>query len=205
MSAGEIILTHRLRELTWTLVERQSAAETRDGGGTVVTWGRPYWTIRARYEYGPRDDEDFRALSAWIARRKGSRVTFTAFRADRSAPVLAPSQSNSGLGVSAVNVGASTVSLTGMGSTILSPGDMVGFYTSTSGYWVGEVTAQATPSAGAATVSVYPAPQSPHGSTPNVRLLQALGEFQLVGGAVITETAERRRSLAFEARQVVRL
>lgn len=204
MSAGEAIISDRLKELTWTLVERQSAAETRDGGGAVVTWGRPYWTIRARYEFGPQDDAAHRALTAWLSRRKGARVSFTAYRADRPAPVLAPGITNSGLGVSAVSISNGTVTLTGLGSTQISPGDMVGFYTASSGYWVGEATASASPSGGTATVSVWPYPQAPHGSTPNVRLLQALGEFQLIGPPSLSETSERRRAVAFEAKQVVR-
>lgn len=202
MSAGELILTDCLKECTWSLMHRQSDAETRANGGSVVTFGRPFWVIRARYDN--MDDSTFRALTAWIARRDRSRVTFTAWRADRPALTLNSAISNSGLGVSAVDASASTVSLTGLGSNVISPGDMVGFSTLAGGYWVGEATALATPSGGAATVSVKPYPQTPHG-TPNVRLLKALGEFQLVGEPSISEPSSRIRSVEFSARQVIRI
>lgn len=202
MSQGEIFLTDRLKEAVWTLNQRQSAPGSRDGGGAVVTYGRPFWTLSLRYEN--LDDAAFRQLSGWIARRDGARVTFTAYRPSRPRPLLAPSQSNAGLGVSSVNASASTVSLTGLGSTVISPGDMIGFYTSTSGYWIGEAVATATPSGGAATVTVKPYPQTPHASTPNVRLYQAIGEFQLSGLPQITEPHDGRRNVAINAVQVVR-
>lgn len=201
MSAGELFLTDCLKECTWTLMERQSDAETRENGGAVVTFGRPYWTLRARYEN--LSDSAFRALTAWIARRRRSRYSFTAYRADRPGLLLNSSITNSGLGVSSVSIASATVSLTGLGTNVISPGDMIGFSTLAGGYWVGEATASATPTAGAATVSVWPPPQTPHG-TPNVRLLQALGEFQLMGEPALTEPSSRIRALEFSARQVIR-
>lgn len=204
MSAGEAILTDCLKECSWRLSERQSDAETRENGGQVVTWGRPFWMLTARYEN--LSDTAFRALTAWIARRKRSRVTFTAWRADRPALALNASITNSGLGIggAGVSIVNSTVPLTGLGSNVISPGDMIGYSTLAGGYWVGEATATATPTAGAATVSVWPYPQTPHG-TPNVRLLKALGEFQLVGEPNIREPSSRVRSLEFEAHQVIRV
>lgn len=202
MSAGELILTDCLKELTWRISERQSDPETRENGGQVVTFGRPYWTLNARYE--GLDDQGFRALSAWIARRKRARVSFTAWRTDRPTPYLNPAMTNTGLGVSAVSISGGTVSLTGLGSNVISPGDMVGFSTLAGGYWVGEATATATPTAGAATVNVWPYPQTPHG-TPNVRLQKALAEFQLMSEPDLSEPSTRLRSLSFSARQVIRV
>jgi hypothetical protein len=202
MSAGELFLTDKLKECTWTLNERQSEAETRENGGQVVALGRPFWSLTARYEN--LTDTDFRTLTAWLARRKRSRVSFTAWRPDRPALALNSSITNSGLGVSAVSISGGTVSLTGLGSNVISPGDMIGFSTLASGYWVGMATATATPSGGAATVSVWPYPQTPHG-TPNVRLLKALAEFQLVGEASIREPSSRVRSVEFNARQIIRV
>jgi hypothetical protein len=202
MSAGELFLTDKLKECTWTLNERQSEAETRENGGQVVSLGRPFWSLNARYEN--LTDSDFRTLTAWLARRKKSRVSFTAWRPDRPALALNSSITNSGLGVSAVNISGGTVSLTGLSTNVISPGDMIGFSTLAGGYWVGEATATATPSGGAATVSVWPYPQTPHG-TPNVRLLKALGEFQLVGEPMLREPSNRVRSLDFNARQIIRV
>lgn len=202
MSAGELILTDCLKECTWILMGRQSDAETRENGGAVVNFGRPYWLTRWRFENN--DDAGWRALTAWIARRDRSRYSFTGWRADRPAPLLNPSMTNSGLGVSSVNIAAGTVSLTGLGSNVISPGDMIGFSTAAGGYWAGEALATATPSGGAATVSVWPYPQTPH-ATPNVRLLKALAEFQLVSEPSLTELSSRIRSLEFTARQVIRV
>lgn len=203
MSAGEIFLTDGLKECTWTLMERQSDPETRENGGAVVTFGRPFWVMSARYDN--LSETAFRLLSAWIARRKRSRVTFTAYRPDRPATLLNPAITNSGLGVSAVSIENATVSLTGLGSNVISPGDMISFYTATGGYWVGMATATATPTAGAATVSVWPPPQTPSTSpSPAVRLLQALGEFQLTGEPALSEPSSRVRSVEFTARQVIR-
>lgn len=204
MSAGEPILTDCLKECTWTLMERQSDAESRANGGAVVTFGRPYWTLRARYEN--LSDSAFRALTSWIARRKRSRVSFTAWRTDRPTPMLNPAMTNAGLGIggAGVSIVNNTVPLTGLGSNVISPGDMLGFSTLAGGYWVGEALATATPTAGAATVSVWPYPQTPHG-TPNVRLLQALAEFQLTAEPNISEPASRLRSLDFTAQQVIRV
>lgn len=202
MSAGELMLTDCLKDCTWELMGRQSDPETRSNGGAVVTYGRPYWVIRARYEN--YDDAFSRLLSAWVARRERARVSFTMWRPDRPTTLLNPAITNSGLGVSSVSAGASTVSLTGLGSNVISPGDMIGYSTLAGGYWVGEATATATPSGGNATVSVKPYPQSPHG-TPNVRLLKALGEFQLVGEPSRSEPSSRNRSLEFTARQVIRV
>jgi hypothetical protein len=202
MSAGELFLTDKLKECTWTLNERQSEAETRENGGQVVSLGRPFWSLNARYEN--LTDSDFRTLTAWLARRKKSRVSFTAWRPDRPALALNSSITNSGLGVSAVNISGGTVSLTGLSTNVISPGDMIGFSTLAGGYWVGEATATATPSGGAATVSVWPYPQTPHG-TPAVRLLKALGEFQIVGEPMLREPSNRVRSLDFNGRQIIRV
>lgn len=203
MSAGEFIITDRLKECTWTLNERQSEAETRENGGQVVSLGRPYWSLNMRYEN--LENDGFRTLTAWLARRKRSRVSFTSHRADRPAPQLDPTRiSNSGLGVSAIDISTGTVSLTGMGTTVISPGDMISFITLAGGYWVGEATATAIPTAGAATINVWPYPQTPHG-TPNVRLYYALGEFQIVGEPSIREPSSRIRSVEFSARQVIRV
>jgi hypothetical protein len=203
MSAGEAILTDGLKELVWDLVPRQSAPETRANGGAVVTFGRPVWAIRARYEGMSQDS--LRALLAWIGRRQGARVTFTAWDPVRKTPMLAPGQINDFLDVSAISVINSTVTLTGMESTVISPGDMVGFYTATSGYWVGQATASVSPSGGASTIPVEPYPQTPHASTPNARLLRALGEFQLSGRPDISASVDRRYSVSFDALQVVRV
>lgn len=202
MSAGELILTDCLKDCSWALQEMQTSPMSRSGGAPVVSFGRPFWTLRARYEN--LSESAFRELTAWISRRQRSRYSFTAWRPDRPTTALNSSITNSGLGISSVSIGGGTVGLTGLGTNVISPGDMLGFSTLAGGYWVGEALATATPTAGAATVSVWPYPQTPHG-TPNVRLLKALGEFQLDGTPDVTENADRTRSVSFTATQVIRV
>lgn len=200
MAQGEILLFDKLKELTWNLVEVTSAPRSRFGGGQVITYGEPYWTISGRYE--GLSESDFRALSALFIRRAGPRYTFTAYRPSMQAPLLAPFMSNSGLGISGVSRSGATVSMTGLGSNVISAGDMLGYYTANSGYYVGQATALATPSGGAATIAVWPPPQTPH-ATPQARLKQALGEFQIVSSQP-SEPYSKRYSLSFEAEQVIR-
>jgi hypothetical protein len=200
MSAGELFLTDCLKECSWTLIERQSGAETRDNDGQVVAWGRSYWQIVCRYDN--LSDSAFRALTAWLARRKGSRVIFSAYRPDRPTPLLNSAMSNTGLGIADVDIEAATIDLTGLGSTVLSPGDMVSYLSDTGRYWIGEITVGATPTAGAATVSVWPPPQEPHASAPAPRLRQPIGHFQLVGQTEIHEPSSRLRTVAFTAKQI---
>jgi len=203
MSAGEFIITDKLKSIVWpSPSERQSAYTVRGGNDDVITLGRPYWGPIS-FVYENLDKTTYRALTAWLARRKGARVSFTAARISRRAPLLAPNMTNAGLGVASVNISAGTVNLTGLGSNTLSPGDMVGFSTAASGYWLGETLATAVPSGGNATVSVWPYPQTPH-ATPNVRLFEALGEFKLASLPRNSERAEGRASVSFDAVQVVR-
>jgi len=203
MSQGEFILSNYLKELTWSPPEeRQSDADQRGGSGQVITFGRPYWRIR--FIYDNQNDAAYRAQTAWLARRKGSRVTFTANRPGMRKPLLAPGMTNEGLSVVAVNIAAGTVTIGGLGTNPISAGDMLSYYTANSGYWVGQALADAAPVTGQAVISVHPPPQTPHASTPVPRLVDAIGEFKLVGRIQNTERHTRRASVSFEAVQVVR-
>jgi hypothetical protein len=201
MSAGEIFLTDCLKECSWSLLHRQSEpTATRENSGQVVEWGRPYWQIACRYDN--LSESAFRALTAWLARRQGGRVIFTAYRPDRPAPLLHPSMSNSGIDVADVDIDASTIDMTGLGANVLSPGDMVSYLAVSGRFWVGEVTVTATPTAGAATVSVWPPPLEPHASLLTPRVNQAIGHFQIIGQPSISEPSSRIRNVEFNARQV---
>lgn len=202
MSQGELILTDKLKELTWSPPEeRQSDNPERGGDAQVFTFGRPFWRLRAVYDN--LDDNGYRELTAWLARRKGSRVSFTCPRLQRRRPRLAPAITNAGLSVVSIDIAASTVRIGGVGTTQISAGDMVSFYTAALGYWIGEATANAAPSAGQVTIPVHPYPQTHHATLAAPRLFEAFGEFQLVGRPQNTERL-KRHSVAFEAIQVVR-
>ncbi len=198
MSAGEIFLTDRLKDCSWRLMQRQSAPFARQTG-QVIVYGGAYWVASFRYEN--LDGPGLRALSAWIARRQGSRVTFTAYRPTRKSPANG-AVSNSGLGVSAVDTAASTVSLTGLTGALLA-GDMLSYFTAANGYYCGEVVSAGAISSGAQTLTVSPAPVAANAS-PQARVYQALAEFQLDGEPQITEPHDRRFAVSFNARQVER-
>jgi len=221
MSQGEIFLTDRLKDSSWRLAHRQSAPFGRQTG-QVIVYGASYWTASFRYEN--LDEAGLRALSAWLARRQGSRVTFTAYRPSRATP-LSGADSNAGIGVSSVNTAASTLVMTGL-AVALTPGDMVSYYTAASGYYCGEVVATtlvldadwflfsgAWDEAGewvdgaswdfSQTVTVSPAPVTANAS-PQARVYQALAEFQMDGQPTISEPHDKRYAVSFSARQVER-
>lgn len=200
MSQGEIFLTDRLKDCSWTLAPRQSVPFGRQAG-QVISYGQPFWVAQFRYEN--LDEAGLRALSAWLARREGARVTFTAFRPTRKQPALGPSVSNSGITITSVSTAASTVTWNNL-PCALSPGDMLSYYTAAGGYFCGEIVAVEAIVGDAQTVTVKPAPVAVHASTPAPRIVQALAEFQLDGEAAISEPHDRRYAVSFTARQVER-
>ena len=200
MSAGEIFLTDRLKDCSWSLMHRQSAPFARQTG-QVIVYGSAFWNASFRYEN--LSETGLRALSAWIARREGARNSFTAYRPTRRLPASGLA-SNSGVGISAISTANSTISLSGLGSNAMIAGDMVGYYTAALGYYCGEVVSVGSLSAGAQTVTVSPAPVAVHGSTPNVRVVDALAEFQIEGQPTISEPHDLRYAVSFSARQVER-
>lgn len=203
MSQGELILTDKIKEMTWSPPEeRQSEQSTVGGNDQVITFGRPFWKMRVVYDQ--LNDVGHRALTSWLARRKGSRVTFTSPRLDRRRPLLAPAMSNAGLSVVSIDIAAGTVTIGGVGTTQISAGDMVGYYTAAAGYWIGEATANAAPSSGQVVIPVHPYPQTQHASLAAPRLYEPFGEFKLVGQVQNTSRHTKRASVSFEAIQVVR-
>jgi len=198
VSSQEIFLTDRLKDCSWRLMQRQSAPFGRQTG-QVITYGGAFWVASFRYEN--LDGPGLRALSAWIARRKGAAVSFTAYRPTRISPANGAT-SNSGLGISSVNTAASTIAATGL-SAALAAGDMFSYATLAGGFYCGEVVSVGAISSGAQTLTVSPAPVAAHG-TPQARVFQALAEFQLDGEPQISEPHDRRYAVSFNARQVER-
>lgn len=201
MSNGELIPDIQIKEMAWDLPEKQSSAESRSAFRQVNTLGEPSWTLRLRTTY--LTQEQFRLWTAFLTRRRGERFSFTAWRKSRPGPLLGGVASDAALTVESIDAEAGTVTLGNTGTYSASPGDMVGYYTAGNGYWIGEVLAAAIASGGAVTLSVHPAPLTPHASTPAPRRLQALGEFKMIGRPEIMEMYDDRW-VAFQARQVVR-
>ncbi|WP_022699307.1 hypothetical protein [Euryhalocaulis caribicus] len=201
MSNGELILDIQIKDMAWDLPEMQSSAESRSAFRQVNTLGEPFWTLNVRTTY--LTQEQFRKWTAWLTRRRGERFSFTAWRKSRPAPFAGGVASDASLTVESIDAEAGTVTFGNAGAYKASPGDMVGYYTAANGYWIGEVLADAAASAGEVTLSVHPAPLTPHASTPSPRRLQALGEFKMIGRPEIMEVYDDRW-VAFQARQVVR-
>lgn len=189
-----------ITDCLFTLNQVQTERTIGSGDSVNLTIGEPYWTAEIRVETPTRQSKA--VWRSWIAARRASRVPMLISRAfsliPRGGPVV-----DTGLSVTSIHVANSTVTLGGAGTYTAKPGDMLSYYTAAGGYWIGEITAAATASAGAVTVSVVPAPKTPHASLARPRRYYAFGEFFL--------TRERRQEthdpdyLEFEARQIIRV
>lgn len=197
MSSGELMLYKGLKQFDLRLLERQSEANSRAGGGYVVDQGAPYWALTLRYE--GLNEANWRALEGWVTRRRKSLVTFTAYSPQLQKPFAMPSADNSGLSMSVTSSGDVSVTKS---SLILKAGDMLSFYTAAGGYYFGRALNDKT---GSGTVEVIPKATAIHETTPDPKIVQALGEFQLVGERTSSDPYDKRRSMSLEARQVVRL
>jgi len=199
---AELFLTDRMLECTWMIDEIQTAPGYRSGAGNVIKMGYPRWIIKAKYN-NLDDALIIRKQSAWIARREKSANPFTAFRPLKRKPLNAPSGSNSGLGISGVDIASGTIDVTGC-SWDISEGDMVSYRTSVSGLYVGEVKANVSQGS-TMTLPVWPPPFAPHASAPDLKLVDAVGEFQLLEMNPLIEVPDRKNNWDFTAKQVVRL
>ena len=181
-------------------VEIQTVRTIASGESLNLTVGAPFWRASIRIETPTRQAKAI--WRAWATGRRGSRNPFLLSRSFSIIP-RAGAVSDTGLGVSGVNFGASTVTLTGAGTHPVRTGDMISYYTAAGGYYIGEAIAAATPSSGNVTIAIWPPPAAPHASTPRPRRMYAFGEFFLDGPVNRTETHEPD-SLEFEARQLIR-
>lgn len=186
-------------ECEFTPVNIQTERTTNDGGSIVLQTGVPYWEASLRIE---TPTPQARAVwSGWLAARQADKNTFLLGRTFRRIPRNG-TVNDTGLGLAAINVANSTISLSGAGTYTAKIGDMISYKTSGGGYWLGVVTAQAAAAGGAVTIPVWPYPMTAHAS-PAPRRFSAFGEFFLTGRVGKSETAEPDY-LEFTARQLVR-
>jgi hypothetical protein len=199
MSAGELILENGLLKMDWAPVPLQAAPMSNSGDEAVVIFGPTLW--RLQVETRRLSMAEARAWSAWLNRRQGRAYSFTAWRLFRYAPASGVLGSPDGSLTVSVDVGARTVTLSGVGGYQARVGDMISYRTAGNGWWAGEVQADVNASGGSITLPVLPAPVAPHALTPAVRRVQALAEFKL---ATVPEPIEdyTDRRLSFEAMQV---
>ena len=162
-----------LKNCVWTLEHRQTEQFGRGGGSQSIKLGNPFW--RVRFEFENMLDADFRALTAFLARREGSRVPFWASRPDRD------------LGINYTSGVTASVTVSGIQPTLdanqnqnLELGDMVGYNDVNGNRFVGEVTViVSNGSNGITTVETQP-PAPPRHATRTEGLVQgAYGDFTL--------------------------
>lgn len=200
MSAGELILTHKLSKMDWSPMPIQAGRMGQSGEEAVTIFGPTLWRLQVETER--LSMAEARAWSAWLNRRQGRAYSFTAWRLMRANPAGLLGNADGSLTIS-VNSSASTITLGGVGSYQAKVGDMVSYRTAANGWWAGEVQADVSASGGNATLSVLPRPVATHASTPAVRRVQALAEFRLTSLPDPFEDYTDRR-LSFEALQVIR-
>jgi hypothetical protein len=200
MSAGELIITDGLSMMDWALQPLQSRRSSAAGASAVVTYGPSRWRLRVETDFLTLTQA--RRWSAWLARREGGRFTFTAWRLFRRYPLgsLGVEDSPDLLSVDYDN---SRLVLGSVGPYQARQGDMVSYRTAANGYWAGEIVADLDAVAGEIPITVRPKPVLPHATTPSVRRVTALAEFELSTDLDPFEDYSQRR-LSFEALQVLR-
>ena len=173
------------------------------GTSVAVDFGEPYWQVECSVDLPVRSDL-VREWSAFFKRREGQKHTFTMNRSFQAFPNDRDVGSDVGLDVAAVDRIASAVTLSGLetGYTATA-GDMIGYFTARSGFYVGEVLTTVSAAGGIATLQVWPPPFDAHPTQANPRRIKALGEFRLVSGLGPAEAFNARR-FRFTAEQVVR-
>lgn len=202
MSAGEQAPCLGIIEAVWQRNEVQTETASNSGEADIIEIGDPFWSIEVKVNI--KDRAHFDDWEAFLARRRLQDLTFTMWRTFRPNPRDTSISSDTGLGVSSINVANSTITLSGYGAGKKAhPGDMISYITAGDGYWIGQATAEATADgSGVITIPVWPRPVTAN-ATPLPRRIQALGEFRLSGSPRIRE-GHKNWSIDFEAQQVLR-
>lgn len=199
MSAGELILTNKLVNMSMVLRHNESAPFGNAGNAAVVTHGPSRWLLNVETER--LSQADARLWRAWTSRRGGGR-TFTAWDLHRINPAVTPLTADGSIAIT-VDSAASTIELTGVGVDAISIGDMVSYRTLNNGFCLLEAQEAASPASGVVEFEVRPRPLTPHASVPAVRRVQALGEFRITTDLTPFDDYVDR-SLQFEAIQQLR-
>lgn len=202
MSAGDLIPTDELLDMDMSLVPLQSYRMGASGNSVRGVFGPTRWKLRVTT--APfLSQAAARIWDAFIADRIHNGNTFTAWRLHRINPgsgFLGNPDGSIGITVDAPN---SQVSLSGVGVYVAAKGDMISYRTDVNGYYLGMVMADAVAVSSNVTLTLSPRPLAAHASTPAVRRVQALGEFDLSTPLDPFEDYTNRQ-LSFEALQVLR-
>ncbi len=186
MADNELIITKALKEMTWTPMEIATAPATFSGHINVEL-GRPYFRIKC--VYANMTLSSWKALRAWITRRRGMKSPFSAFHAMNRTP----------------DGGASSCTLTADGSGTLDitmspavvPGDFVAYDVTAGGRAVHEVLENVSGN----TWEVFPPADKAGGANPSC--VNAAGIFRLDPSSVkMKEVFDPKNTASFEAVQV---
>jgi len=202
LSAGELILEAKVADMPWLLEERQGTRFANSGFSQVLQMAEPRWTFNLATKW--LTEAEYQDWQAWISRRRGSAITFTAWRMSQP-NARVPVVSDVGLTVTAIDRANNTVSFGGATGWQATAGDMVSYYTAAGGYWCGQVleSKNAVGSAMSA-LKVWPAPFEPHATTANPRRIRALAEFRLRMPIPMQTERKEERFIAFTADQMIR-
>lgn len=201
MSAGELIPTAGLIKMDMSLIPMGSGRMGANGNSIIGRVGPTRWRLQVVTDY--LDMDEARIWDAWLANRIHLGESFTAWRLFRLNPQGALGTADGAVTLT-VDAANSQVSLGGVGPYVAMPGDMISYRTDINGYYLGMVQASVAAISGTASnIPMIPRPLAKHATTPAVRRVQALGEFEL---ATPLEPFEdyTNRQLSFEATQVLR-
>jgi hypothetical protein len=200
MAAGALIPLDGLLRLEFSLVPQQTRRMGSSGQSVIVQTGPSLW--RLTVETRRLSMLEARTWSTWLSDRIHRGETFTAFNLFRNQPAGALGTADGSIGLN-VDIPNSELDLTGCGAYVASPGDAISYRTANNGYYFGEIREAATAVSGAVSVKVNPTPVAKHATTPAVRRVRALAEFELTTDPGPFEDYSGR-ALAFEAAQVLR-
>lgn len=202
-AAGELILLNagRLTTCEFSPVPLQTARMGAAGASAVTVLGPTLWHLNVVTAFLTMSQA--RLWTAWINRRQGRAYTFTAPRLMRVVPNGHIATADGSLTLT-VDIPNSRLTIGGVGTgATLKIGDMVSYRTAANGYYAGEVQADATASGGNLVIDVLPTPVAKHTTTPAVRRVQALAEFELATDPGAIDVYDDR-TITFEAMQVLR-
>jgi hypothetical protein len=200
MSAGELLLTYKLVRAEFVLVTNQTARMGNNGNSIVTEQGPSLYKHIVETE--ELDLASARAWKAWCERREGRMYTYTGWDLFYVNPLL-PLDTADGSLTLTVDSANSQITVGGVGTWAARVGDMVSYRTAANGFYCGRVQADASPSAGDITLTMWPRPVAKHATTPAVRRVQALAEFEITTDLSGFEPYSGRK-LSFEAQQVTR-
>lgn len=193
---NEIFLTDRLKSCSWTPQLRQNVQTTRGGESIAIEYGPAFWT--ASFRYDNLQENQYADLMAWIDRRNGSAVAFTAYLPSRRLPRNIPGETNAGLSVSGYS---STLGRITINREAIALGDFLSYIASDNSQYCGRVIEIVSSGGGSSTVRTFPFPKPPAGS-PAPRIREAVARFRMVPQTLrIDDRAEKIYSVSFEARQ----